>query len=85
MFMTTVRQIFVEFKSLRSYKHQMFTIDCVKRATNGLGMKRYTPDGITTFAFGHKDIPLFDEDEYNVNHDDFDVNQFCKQFVIVTI
>jgi len=76
-------QTFAESKSIRSSKHLIFTIDSHKRAINGFDVKRYSPDGIVTFAYGHKDIPLYENDcVYNVSNseDNMDIDDSAKVF-----
>ena len=50
--------LYVEQKSIRSYKHQIYTIKQSKLALSGIDTKRYIlEDGITSLAYGHYKIP----------------------------
>jgi len=52
-------QTYVRMKTIRSTEHRIFTEVTTKRALNALDTKRFAIDSIRTLAFGHKDIPKY--------------------------
>jgi len=84
----TEAQTYATTKSIRSFKHLIFTIDSRKKAINGFDVKRYSPDGIVTFAYGHKDIPLYENDFLYESNNEVDYNtivdeakKFARDFI----
>ena len=48
----------MEQSSIRSYRHQLYTINQMKNALNGIDTKQYIlDDGINSLALGHYKIP----------------------------
>ena len=53
------RQTFVSFRSIRSFRHRLYTLMQKKRCLNAFDNKRYFLCAIRSLALGHKDIPLY--------------------------
>ena len=50
-------QLYAEFVSILSLKHDVFTVEILKKSLNGFDVKRYIlPDAVNTLPYGHKDI-----------------------------
>ena len=51
-----LEQTHVNFKAIRSFNHNVFTIEQEKKALNALDTKRYYIDSTRSLPYGHKDI-----------------------------
>jgi hypothetical protein len=53
----------VTFKTLRSMKHQIYTVEMCKVGLCAYDNKRFIIDGVNSLSYGHKDIQYFDGDK----------------------
>jgi hypothetical protein len=55
----TICQTYVKMMTFQSIEHRTFVEVVDKNALNRLDTKRFAIENISTLAFGHKDIPLY--------------------------
>ena len=62
------KRTMANMKQIRSYKHQLYTVNLNKIGLSSYDDKRYIcDDGVTTLAHGHRSVTLTDEDQQLVD------------------